>query len=244
MAPLKKCYPCHSASSYYWCRTTLQSQDSRARVTCTIHRNELSACPTWPLQSIKWFGTAQSVPRTSGVSPHVQDAIFSESKPLGFVAIDIVGLLPETIQSKHYLLFNMNRFLKLLTRAVLTLKMTATHTANLFMSIWLIPYGIPTYLLADNRTQFASKCFATACALLKVKHLTTTAYHLRTKGQAERFNKTILAHLQHYAAEHQKFWDTLVQLLSYAYNTHRFTARQSRRLSLLSLVVNHLDLPY
>ena len=63
------------------------------------------------------------------------------------------------------------------------------------------------------------------CALLGVRHYLTTAYHLQPNGQTERFNRTLVQRLRHYAEEHQRDWDDYVQPLTFAYNTqvHRST---------------------
>lgn len=70
-----------------------------------------------------------------------------------------------------------------------------------------------------------SKFFEIACALLRVRHPRTTAYHPKANGQAERFNRTILIHLRDHVPEQQKDWDIFVQPSAYAYDTwaHRST---------------------
>lgn len=44
------------------------------------------------------------------------------------------------------------------------------------------------------------------------------AYHLRMNGQGERFNRTVIARLEYYAAECRRDWDIFVQSLRYSYN--------------------------
>lgn len=76
---------------------------------------------------------------------------------------------------------------------------------DLFIDHWIVPYGLPTYLLTDNRVQLTKKFFATLCTVLGVKDLATTAYDPQSNSQAERYNKRIHSHLQHYVAEHQNY---------------------------------------
>lgn len=88
--------------------------------------------------------------------------------------------------------------------------------------------------MTDNTTQLVGKFFTKVCALLGVTHIRTTTYSPQTNSQAEQFNNTILTRLQHYAAEHQRDWDTLVHPYTYAYNTqtHRSTNQTIFRLVL------------
>lgn len=81
-------------------------------------------------------------------------------------------------------------------------KTTASHIAAFAMDNWTIPYGIPTNVLTDSRTQFVSKFFQFLCAFLGRKRLTTTAYHLQTNRQAEPFNKRLIARLPNYVPYH------------------------------------------
>lgn len=48
----------------------------------------------------------------------------------------------------------------------------------------------------DNGGQFISKFFEMLCAILCKEHLTTMMYQAQMKGQAGRFNNTIIARLR------------------------------------------------
>lgn len=76
---------------------------------------------------------------------------FPADGPLAFVAMDLVGLMPKMEQGSQYIFVIINRYSKL-TRAVPTLKTTATRVINVFMDHCIIPYGMPMYLLTDNGT--------------------------------------------------------------------------------------------
>ena len=83
----------------------------------------------------------------------------------------------------------------------------------------MLPYGAPIWLLSDNGKKFIAKLFRETCRILGVKNLYTRTYHPQTNGQVERLNRTILASLRHYVAEHPKDWDLFSDALTYAYNT-------------------------
>lgn len=122
-------------------------------------------------------------------------------RPLEFVAINSFRPFPKSVEGNLHILFPTNRY-SWLMRAVLTLKITVSHVANVYINQCLTPCGIPTYLLADNGTLLVSQFFATVGALFRARRSTTTAYHPQASIQAERLNKTILARHQRYIAKH------------------------------------------
>jgi transposase InsO family protein len=65
--------------------------------------------------------------------------------------------------------------------------------AKAFCNRWVYVYGPSISLFTDNGPQFTAKFFQDVCAELGVKKTFTTAYHPRTNGQVERYNRTILA---------------------------------------------------
>lgn len=150
--------------------------------------------------------------------------LFPPKAPLEFISIDILGELIKTKRNNRYLLVITDRFSKLV-RTVRLKKITAAAVAIAFVNHWVFVYGPPVHLLSDNGSQFTSKFFQNVCRILGVKNLFTTTYHPQCNGQVERFNRTMLAALRHYVADHPKEWDLFTDALTYAYNTqvHRTT---------------------
>lgn len=89
-----------------------------------------------------------------------------------------------------------------MTGVVPTARIKTTVVACMFFDAWVLPHGIPSYLLTGNGTPFISKFFSTLCIHLGTKHMTTTAFHPQTSGQVERYNETIITCLRHYVATH------------------------------------------
>lgn len=75
-----------------------------------------------------------------------------------------------------------------------------------------------------------SKFFEPVRNFLGLKHLTTTAYHTDSNGQAEHHNKMLIAILHHHLAEHQRYWDVSCSR-SPTNITRRSLARPGRNLS-------------
>ena len=53
-----------------------------------------------------------------------------------------------------------------------------------------------------------------------IRNVFTSAYHPQTNGQAERYNRTLLAGLRRYVAEDLRDWDKFCHAITYAYNSH------------------------
>ena len=150
--------------------------------------------------------------------------LFPPSKPLEYVAMDILGPLPRTKTGKRFMLVVTDRFTKLTkTEALRTI--TALSVAKAFCKTWVYNFGTPKVVLTDNGSQFAARFFLKVCKILGIHKVFTTEYHPQTNGQAERFNRTILASLRNYVSESQKDWDEWLGPLTYAYNcqVHRST---------------------
>ena len=81
--------------------------------------------------------------------------------------------------------------------------MTAYTVATAIGDAWVFKYGIPRSLLSDNGPQFNAKFFNSACRILGITDLYTSAYHPQTNGQVERYNRTIVSMLRNYVKEHQ-----------------------------------------
>ena len=144
--------------------------------------------------------------------------LFPATSPLESVSIDILGELIQTPRGNRYLLVMCDRYSKLV-RTVPLRRITALSVAKAFVSHWVFTYGPPADILSDNGKQFASRLFLEVCRIIGIRNKFTTTYHAQCNGQVERFNRTVLAALRHYVADHPKEWDLFSDAVTYAYNT-------------------------
>ena len=126
--------------------------------------------------------------------------LFPTSRPLEFVAIDILGPLTKTAQGNRFLLVMSDRYSKL-AKSVPLASLSSYRVARAFCEHWIFAYGPPSYLLSDKGGQFTAKFFQHVCNILGIRNLYTTTYHPQTKGQVERFNRTCS----------EKMWAELVE---------------------------------
>ena len=150
--------------------------------------------------------------------------LFPATRPLEQVAMDILGPLPKTKHGRRFILVITDRFTKL-TKTESLRTITSMSVAKAFCQCWIFNYGIPKVVLTDNGSQFTSGFFRTVCRILGITKVFTTEYHPQTNGQAERYNRTLLAALRNYVSDSQRDWDEWLGPVTYAYNTqvHRST---------------------
>ena len=103
--------------------------------------------------------------------------------------------------------------------------MRAYDVAVAFVNEWVFKYGPPRTLLSHNGSQFVSLFFQRVCQVISIMSSFTTTYHPQTNGQAERFNRSLLAMLRCYVEDHPADWCRYARALCFAYNTavHRTT---------------------
>lgn len=143
--------------------------------------------------------------------------VFPPAGPLEFAATAILDPLSRTTNENQHIVVINDRYFKL-TRAVSPPQITAIHVVDVFFDHWVIPYGIPTFLFANNGKQSVIKFLANIYTYLGENHLTNTAYHHQTNAKVEQNNRTIVTRLRHYVAEQQRVWNTFVRPLTCLYD--------------------------
>ena len=150
--------------------------------------------------------------------------LFPAKAPLEFISIDIMGELIRSKRDNFPPLVITERFSQLV-RTIAMKTIRAKTIAKAFVEHWIFVYGTPIWVLSDNGPQFAAKFFQDVCRILGAKNLFTSTYHPQCNGKVERFNRTMLAALRTYVADHPRDWDFFTDAITFAYNTyvHRST---------------------
>ena len=143
--------------------------------------------------------------------------LFPPNGPWEFICADILGPLPITKSGSRFILVISDRFSKFTVARPLK-SISANDVAECLVADWIANFGVPLIILTDNGPQFASKFLQQVSAVLGVHQRFTSAYHPATNGQAERFNRTVLAMLSHYVGASLD-WDKVLGPVMAAYNS-------------------------
>ena len=114
--------------------------------------------------------------------------------PMERKAIDILGELPITERGNRYILVIGDYFTKW-TECHAMPNMEASTVATIPIEQVVSRFGVPYIIHSDQGRQFESKVFAEMCKLLQITKTRTTAYHPKSDGMVERFNKTLVTML-------------------------------------------------
>ena len=124
----------------------------------------------WPSMSMDLYACVRACPPCARERMSVRKHSyflkpFPRTRPLQFVAIDILGPLARTRQGNQFLLVISDRFSKL--KKTVPLKCISAYTIALaFCDQCVFVYGAPVYLLSDNGLQFTAKFFHEVCSKL------------------------------------------------------------------------------
>ena len=96
----------------------------------------------------------------------------------------------------------------------------------------------------DQGRNFRGNLFTQVCRLLQIVKTRTTPYHPASKGQVERFNKTLLQIIRAYLKGNQRTWDENPQILAGAIRAsiNRTTGFTANRMMLGHKVLEPIDL--
>ena len=139
-------------------------------------------------------------------------------KPFDRIAMDLIGPLNTSSKGNNYILTVIDYCTKYAEAIPIPDKSCQTVTEAVFENIFC-RYGMAKELLSDNGGEFTGRYFNDICKILKVKHVTTTAYHPQTDGLVERFNRTLMEMDSHFVNDLQNDWDRHLSKILFAYNT-------------------------
>eukprot|EP00171_Calliarthron_tuberculosum_P001286 IDg1286t1 len=142
---------------------------------------------------------------------------------------------PAPLRARSHELVGHRRPVPKLVQAVPMKGTNSFQISKAFTTNWAFVYSVPKTVLTDNGPQFCAKFLRQTHRVLGVKPQFPTTYYPKANAQTERFNRTILASLRRFLADHPKDWDLYADALIYAYNNKVHAATGC---SLMELVVS------
>lgn len=137
--------------------------------------------------------------------------------PFERMGVDVLKL-PKSYSGKQYAVV----FVEYLTKwpeVFATTNQEALTIAKLVADKIVPVHGVPRELLSDRGSNFLSKLMYELYHLLDIKKANTTAYHPRTDGLVERFNRTLTNMLAKTADSDPRNWDKKIPQVLFAYRT-------------------------
>lgn len=167
--------------------------------------------------------------------------------PLERVATDIMGPLPETDNGNKYILVISDYFTKW-TDAYPLRNIEALIVAEVITEQFIAKWGVPEIIHSDQGRQYDNRLFKDLCDLLGtcIRKTPTTAFHPKSDGMVERFNKTLATMLTAYVSDHQHDWNIHLPYVLMAYRSavHETTGYIPNMIMLGREVSTPLDLMY
>ena len=172
----------------------------------------------WPAMAVDCYATVRRCPHCARnrikLRRNVEELqLFPATAPLESVSIDILGEFIRTRKGNVYLLVITDQFTKMVKKIPLKTE-SAAEVARQFVNHWGFNYGPPIDILSDNGGALTSKFFQEVCKLMNIHNSFTTTYHPQANGQVERYNRTNLAALRTYVADHLRDWDQYTDALT------------------------------
>ena len=141
------------------------------------------------------------------------------------VAIDVIGLLPETANGNRSIIAFTDCFTKW-PEAFPIKNQKANTVAKVLVQEVFSCYGVPMVLHSNRGRNFESSLIKEICLLLHICKLRTTPYHPEGDGLVKRLNQTLIRVLKSYVSENQQQWDDWIPLALLSYRTSRQSSTQ------------------
>ena len=138
------------------------------------------------------------------------------SSPWQDVTMDFTEM-PESL-SYNYILVVVDQFSKEVVFLPCTKEETTYSTAGLFRDHVWCQLGLPSTVISNHGSVFASNFLGELYKLLGIKRKMSTAFHPQTDGQMERLNCEINQYLRTYVNDRQNDWAKWIKIAQFIWN--------------------------
>nr|KAG5687934.1 hypothetical protein BaRGS_021642 [Batillaria attramentaria] len=145
------------------------------------------------------------------------------TQPLELVCMDFLSV--ETSSGGYQSILVITDHFTRFAQAIPTRNQTARTTAEALFNTFVVHYGFPKRLHADQGANFESQVIRELCKIAGIEKSRSSAYHPMGNGMTERFNRTLLTMLGTLETDKKRDWHKAVAPLTHAYNctTHEST---------------------
>lgn len=140
------------------------------------------------------------------------------AQPFDIVLIDTIGPFPKSETGNEYAVTLICDFTKYLVALPIPDKNSKTVAKAIFES-HILTYGPMRTIVTDMGTEYKNSLIEHLCKYLKVKNITSTAYHHQTLGTVERSHRTFNEYVRSYISIDKDDWDVWLRYFTYCYNT-------------------------
>jgi len=150
-----------------------------------------------------------------------------EAMPFATIALDFITKLPMSQGYDSILMITDHNCSKAVILIPCHEEITAEGVAGLLIKYLFVQFGLPTKMISDRDTRFASKLMREICDIVGVKQNISTTYHPRTDRQSERSNQWVEQYLRFYVNKRQDNWCTYLPMAEFAHNSwpHKITRK-------------------
>ena len=142
--------------------------------------------------------------------------LLTPSGPWQDVTMDFTKM-PESL-SYNYILVVVDWFSKEVVFVPCTKEETTYSTTELFRDHVWCQHGLPSTIVSDCGSVFASNFLGELYKLLGIKRKMSTAFHPQTGGQMERLNHEINQYLRTYVNDRQNKWAEWIKIAQFVWN--------------------------
>lgn len=144
-------------------------------------------------------------------------------KPFDVIQIDTVGPLQQSKNGNKYAVTLQCELTKYLV-IVPTINKTASEIARAIFEKFILIFGPMKSIKTDKGKEYENELIKELCALLKIQHVTSTAYHHQTVGMIERCHRTMNEYLRVYLGGMLDEWDVYAKYFTFAYNINKHSS--------------------